>query len=346
MTLSPPPDAKENAASRLETPVLAALSPTHPDSVAVIIAAWRAGRTIGRAVSSALAEPEAAEIIVIDDASGDDGATIRAAEIADDGSGRLRVIRLEKNGGPSIARNAAIASASSHWLTVLDADDFMEKGRLGRMLAQARLGYDFVADDLLQAVDGAEETRVPLWFRDPATAKAQDVDLVYFVRANLPDPKRPRGELGFLKPLMSRAFLASHGLAYDETMRLGEDFDLYARALAYGARFRLTPAAGYVSVERAGSLSKTQRREDLATFLAADDKLLVGKISDEARAALVAHRRTTERKIAWIDFIDALKAKKPGAAVKQLTRNWPQTAHILSGLGEIVVRRATGRKRV
>ena len=34
---------------------------------------------------------------------------------------------------------------------------------------------------------------------------------------------------------MRRAFLERHGLAYDETMRLGEDYDLYARALSLDA---------------------------------------------------------------------------------------------------------------
>ena len=44
--------------------------PAPARSVTVVIAAWRAAATIGRAVASALAQPEAAEVVVVDDASG------------------------------------------------------------------------------------------------------------------------------------------------------------------------------------------------------------------------------------------------------------------------------------
>ena len=47
--------------------------------VCVIIAARNAARTIPAAIASALREPEAAEVVVVDDASGDDGATLAAA---------------------------------------------------------------------------------------------------------------------------------------------------------------------------------------------------------------------------------------------------------------------------
>ena len=44
---------------------------TTPPSICVVIAAKDASATIGRAVTSALAEPEVAEVIVIDDGSAD-----------------------------------------------------------------------------------------------------------------------------------------------------------------------------------------------------------------------------------------------------------------------------------
>lgn len=93
-----------------------------PTNVCIIIAAKNAADTITRAIASALAEPEAAEVIVIDDGSTDD--TARTARAADDGSGRLNVIRFEENRGPAAARNHAIAISQSPLLGVLDADDF------------------------------------------------------------------------------------------------------------------------------------------------------------------------------------------------------------------------------
>ena len=59
--------------------------------VCVIIAARNAARTIPAAIASALREPEAAEVVVVDDASTDD--TAEVARAADDGSGRLKVMR-------------------------------------------------------------------------------------------------------------------------------------------------------------------------------------------------------------------------------------------------------------
>ena len=67
------------------------MSPPSTPSVSVVITAHDAAATIGDAVRSALAEPETAEVIVVDDASRD--ATVAAAEAAGGNDGRLRVIR-------------------------------------------------------------------------------------------------------------------------------------------------------------------------------------------------------------------------------------------------------------
>jgi succinoglycan biosynthesis protein ExoU len=315
------------------------------EGVSVIIAAWRAPNTISRAVRSALAQPEAVEVIVVDDASGDDGATLAAAKGADDNSGRLRILALPVNGGPSRARNAALEIATGAWLTVLDADDFMLPGRLGQLLKLSASDLDFIADDLFQVLEGKEDgPRRNLWFR----GDAHTTSLSYedFIRANIPHPSRPRRELGFLKPLMRRAFLEKRRLRYDESMRLGEDYDLYVRALADGAGFLLAPATGYVSVMRAGSLSDATGRTELETLLASDDRLLARvPMTRSEQRALTAHRAVTERKLAWIDFIDALKAKRIGSALKILTANPKQALHISRGLLHIVQRRATSGKR-
>src|SRR5690606_5010054 len=77
------------------------------DSVCVCIAAYNAEDTIARAVDSALRQSHVTEVIVVDDASMD--GTVAIARQCDDGSGRLSVIVLERNGGPSGARNRALA---------------------------------------------------------------------------------------------------------------------------------------------------------------------------------------------------------------------------------------------
>jgi succinoglycan biosynthesis protein ExoU len=298
-------------------------------SIAVIIAAYGSEKLIARAVRSALAQPEAGEVIVVVDASPD--ATAAAARAAGEGDPRLIIIEQAVNQGPAAARNAGIRASRSPWITVLDDDDFMEPGRLGRLLALDQ-GFDFIADDLLLAAEGAETgPRTPMWFQGSAAPEL--VSLAAFVRANCPDPLRPRRELGFLKPLMRRAFLETHDLAYDEGMRLGEDYDLYARALAAGARFLLVPAQGYVAVRRPDSLSGRHGAAELQALRGADDRLLRRSgLSAETRAALRIHRRSSDKRYQWQRLIDAVKAGDPAEAAAAFCSDARVTVHLLGQL--------------
>jgi succinoglycan biosynthesis protein ExoU len=314
--------------------------------VAVIIASYNAEATIARAVRAALGEAEAREVVVVDDASQD--ATSAAAQACDDGSGRLKVLRAAVNRGPAAARNMAIAASRSAWITVLDADDFYRQGRLARLFGAAAVLHgsepgpaaDFIADDLYQVDEGYEAGPARILWHGGLEAPWARLSLKDFVAANIPDPNRPRRELGFLKPLMRRAFLTQHGLTYDETIRLGEDYDLYARALAAGADFRFGPAAGYVSVVRQGSLSGRHGAGELARLRAVDDALLARAGLDAGtRAVIRRHRRSTDKKLQWALLIDAVKAHRPGAAIATLARHPAVSAYVLQRLvGELAGR--------
>ena len=94
-------------------------------SVAVIVPVFNAEQTITAAVRSALREPEAREVVVVDDGSDDDSAELAAG--CDDGSGRLRVIR-QANRGPSAAFNRGVEASSADYVCRLDADDLLILG--------------------------------------------------------------------------------------------------------------------------------------------------------------------------------------------------------------------------
>lgn len=207
-----------------------------PPVVAILIPAFQAEATIQRAVASALAQTVAVEVIVIDDASPDQTAAI--AQDLDDGRGVLKVLTQPQNAGPAAARNLAIAESSAPWIALLDADDWMEPERLANLLdiANAHGGdpaFDMVADDLWRvheyALDGPRTRLLEAVDFTPFT-----LDFATFVLGNLHGARGSRGEYGFLKPLMRRGFLEEADLSYDPTMRLGEDYDLYARALSQG----------------------------------------------------------------------------------------------------------------
>jgi succinoglycan biosynthesis protein ExoU len=275
------------------------------DTVCVIIAAMNAERTVARAVASALAEREVAEVIVIDDASRD--ATAAAARSADDGSGRLRVHRAAKNLGPAAARNLALTRSSAPLVAVCDADDAILPGRFAA-LADPAGDWDMSADNIIfvSEPEAADFTGLAAFSTGGVATR---LDFARFVAANISHTHRPRGELGFLKPVMRRAFLDRHALAYDPAMRLGEDFDLYARMLLAGARFRLVATCGYVAIERPDSLSANHAAADLAALVAADDRMLAGKLAADERAILTAHRAQSAQKWHHRHFLDAKRER-------------------------------------
>ena len=279
--------------------------PVTTPGVCVIIAARNAARTIKGAIASALREAEVAEVVVVDDASTDD--TQGVARAADDGSGRLAIIRLDVNRGPSFARNAAIKASVSPYISILDADDFFLEGRFRRLFAA--VDWDFAADNIMLIRDDAAAD--PVGLSAPSfAADPEFLDFERFVDGNISRRRVLRGELGFLKPVISRAFLERHGLSYDENMRLGEDYELYARAVACGARFKVIKSCGYGAIVRADSLSGRHSTQDLKRLADADLALLaIRALPEGSKAALRRHERHVRDKYRLRNFLD-VKAER------------------------------------
>jgi succinoglycan biosynthesis protein ExoU len=258
---------------------------TSPATVCVIIAAKDASGTIARAIRSGLREGRVAEVVVVDDGSTDN--TAEASRAADDGSNRLRVLSLETNRGPAFARNHAIAHSSAPLIAILDADDFFLAGRFDRLIDGD--DWDFVADNIV-FIDGrgsVVEPAVPEFESAP-----RFLDLQGFIEGNISKRGASRGEIGFLKPVMRRSFLDRHELRYKEELRLGEDYDLYARALVNGARYKIVHGCGYGAVVRPDSLSGSHRTLDLKRLYEADQAILAAPgLPKESAAALRRHER-------------------------------------------------------
>jgi glycosyltransferase involved in cell wall biosynthesis len=97
--------------------------------VSVVIPAYRAARTIGRAVESLLTQSRPPdEIVIVDDGSPDDVAGALAAY-----GSRVRLIR-QSNGGAASARNRGIEACKGDGVAFLDADDYWEPDKLLRQL--------------------------------------------------------------------------------------------------------------------------------------------------------------------------------------------------------------------
>jgi succinoglycan biosynthesis protein ExoU len=166
--------------------------------------------------------------------------------------------------------------------------------------------WDFIADNI--AFIDAEQAasahgRIGRFAPNPRV-----LDLVDFVDGNISRRGVRRGEIGFLKPLMRRSFLDTHRLRYKESLRLGEDYDLYARALARGARYKIIHSCGYAAVVRGNSLSGSHRTIDLKRLYEADRAILAEtRLNGDAKAALERHERHIRGRYELRHFLDLKK---------------------------------------
>jgi glycosyltransferase involved in cell wall biosynthesis len=111
---------------------------------------------VERAVRSVLRQRRAAdEVIVVDDASGDDTGA-RAEALG------ARLITHERNLGEGAARNTGIEAARHDWVALLDCDDEWLPEHLATLWAQ-RNGHVLVGTAVLATRSGSDEHRVFGW---------------------------------------------------------------------------------------------------------------------------------------------------------------------------------------
>jgi len=298
----------------------------HP-TVCVIIAAYNASATIARAVASALAEPEVTEVVVVDDASSDE--TVAVAKSFDDGSGRLKILVQERNNGPASARNRAIDESTAPWIAVLDADDYFLPGRIKKLLAFSE-GHDLVADDLWQVpennINGPRKNVLGI-------TTPRIIGFEEFVLSNVTRSGKNRQEMGFIQPLMRRHFLEQHHLRYREHLRLGEDYEFYARALGLNARLLLVPPQGYMCVVRADSLSSHHSEQDLLTLRECDNALLAElSLNKPEQKALRRHYLSIDCRLQWRLLILSVKKRDGRAAINTFLRPYPVPLYLVKQL--------------
>ncbi len=212
------------------------------ESVGVVIPAFNAARTIGRALSSVFAQDRVPDsVVVVDDGSEDD-----TCAIVTQGFPSVRLVAQE-NGGPSRARNAGAALLDTDWIAFLDADDVWFHDKIASQLAVV-----------------AQEPRVALvaagWTRSPT-------------RRETPAHKAPTLALPQLA-LLFGYFLGPSGVmvrreAFEEAggfrpaMDGIEDRDLFSR-VAVSGEARLVDRVLWHYAPTPGSFSKRRMRGFLA----------------------------------------------------------------------------------
>jgi succinoglycan biosynthesis protein ExoO len=200
--------------------------------VSCIIACYNAAATLEAAVRSALAQVGVdIEVIISDDCSSDESLSKAKALAAEDP--RVRVIADASRGGPSRARNMAIALATGDWIAILDADDEMRPHRLSRLVAMAQAFNCDVAFDNQEIITDPGDPSGP-----HALAFDYDDGLLIDVEAFLRLSQSSAGRLsvGYAKPIFAATLLKRLGLQYDERFSVGEDWKFFLTTLALGGR--------------------------------------------------------------------------------------------------------------
>jgi succinoglycan biosynthesis protein ExoO len=222
--------------------------------VSVVIPCYNAERYLDRAIASVQEQGFTDwELIAVDDCSTDNTITLLEKHSARDK--RIRVLRTPANGGPSVARNLAFDQSVGEFIAILDADDAYEPERLERMLFYAEQSGADLAFDNLTFFDDHLKIRTGRTVVGSSNGEYSTLSLEELIFAEGP---RSKLKYGYLKPVFRTTFLRQHALRYSETLRLAEDFDLYLRAVLFGAKAIIVPDAMYVYTTQTGLSSGTQ----------------------------------------------------------------------------------------
>jgi glycosyltransferase involved in cell wall biosynthesis len=292
--------------------------PVEPGPVprfSVIIPAYEAADVIGEAIESALRQtPTPHEVVVCDDGSTDDV----AAAVAEFG-GRVVLLR-QPHRGIAAARNAAVAATSGDFVVMLDADDIYESDRLAALgqLAAARPDLDILATDLWYEREGVTERRFYEGVEFPVDHQRLAILEACFVAC----------------PALRRSRLLELA-GFDESLEVGEDWDLLVRMILAGSkaglvdqplfRYRLRPGSATADrVRTLGSRVAVLEKTRQHPALTADERSFLERCLVRARARAVL----TDAKVAAASRTPRFRRSLLGLAV---STNIPPTTRMVLG---------------
>lgn len=158
------------------------------------------------------------EAVCVDDGSIDDSGKI-LDDIANIDS-RFHIIH-QKNGGVACARNIALSHVSAPYVTMLDADDYLQRDALERMLLFFRdQAVDMVITSMatIRKDGGVINSTLPL----PAGILRFKVDYFFTLLPSVPWAK-----------LYKTDIIKNHAIRFPEEMKMGEDAVFVAQYCCY-----------------------------------------------------------------------------------------------------------------
>lgn len=297
--------------------------------VTVVIAAFNAASTLDQALASVAGQSvQPSAVIVADDCSTDD-----TGSVAERWHGRLplEVIRLERNGGPAVARSRGIESARSPLVALLDADDVWLPDHLETMLAAYRRQPGVVTADALPWIAGSVlATRS---FGADRAIPPPGRQLLELVRRNYV----------FMGTLFSRARYLELG-GFRSQFRGTEDWDLWIRMARSGVPFS-RPEHPTVLYRMAPS-SLSARDGQLDADVAVIEAGLVEAVSDDERRAMRAKARSLDaQRWLFVAYDRADAGRRLGARAAALRALRGQRRVVARGAVMLVAPRWGARQR-
>jgi glycosyltransferase involved in cell wall biosynthesis len=259
--------------------------------VSILIPCYNAERWIAQAIDSALAQGSEHEVIVVDD-----GSTDGSLEVIKRFGDRVRWESGPNRGG-NVARNRLLSLARADWVQYLDADDYLQPGKVRDQFAwltQHAPDADVVFSPVILEHGVPPDTR-----REPLPIPEPHDLWVLLARWYLPQTGGPLWR--------KQAILDVGGWKPDQPC--SQEHELYLRLLSGGKRFVYCPLSGAVyrqwSAQTVCQRDRPELRRRVLEILQREEDVLRGRgeLTPLRRDAINIARFEAAR-IAWLSNRD------------------------------------------
>ena len=290
--------------------------PRAEKALTIIIPLYNALPYFERTVESILNQTlrkQAFEVIVVDDGS-TDGSGTYADEVARSNPALFRVIHIDPSGGPARPRNIGIAAARGEYVFFLDADDFLGKDALKRMLKHAR---DWDSDILVPKQVGENGRVVPTTMFRMNQPKADVwVSRVFYTLSPL--------------KLFKRSLLLDNSISFPEELRYREDEVFTSKALFCAGRVSVASDYDYCHIverEDGGNLSSEPQVDFQKSFQIT--QMMLNQMDEYLPSRELGDQIVLPRILRSVWFASAYAASKQEAPARD--QMFEQLGELISG---------------
>ncbi len=293
-----------------------------PIDVSVMICVYNGEKLLAKSVESVLAQKGVMlELILVNDGSTD--GTLELIKRLASRDSRIKIVNNPKNLGLAASRNRGVEAAVGEWICAVDADDWIEEGRLARLVeAGRRYGVSLVSDDMRFIPEGFEQRSKRLLshkYRDVCTLTT----IEDFIEMSLP---RLGGlSWGYMHPLVRLDFLRKNHIGYDENLLVFEDWDYWMRCLLQDNRLLIVGEPYYHYLVAQKSLSKVGSAKYRMELMIGITETIMNLARDKNHLGVLGllkkRRYLLHRMVLYFEIVEALKSLRFFEALKVIGRN-------------------------